>query len=106
MRRRPEALRYVAIMNITQRKLEIQRLVGADHIPKAIKRLMDFSTDFSSGRIDLKTIIGIGTGLNELDEEHAKGDIEKATFEEKRTALAKQILELTDEIETSYGRDS
>lgn len=90
-------------MNITQRKLEIQRLVGADHIPKAIKRLMDFSTDFSSGRTDLKTIINIRTGLNELDEQHSKGGIEKTIFEEKRTALAKQILELTDEIETSIS---
>ena len=92
-------------MNVTQRKLEIQRLVGADHIPKAIKRLMDFSTDFSKGRTDLKTIINISTGLNELDEQHAKGSIEKSTFEEKRTALAKQILELADEIEASNGRE-
>jgi len=86
-------------MSVAQRKSEIQRLIGADHIPKAIKRLMDFSTDFSFGRTDLKMIINISTGLNELDEQHAKGSMEKTTFEEKRTALAKQILELTDEIE-------
>jgi len=86
-------------MTIRQRKLDIQSLVGADNIPKAIKRLMDFSTDFSKGRNDLKPIIRISTGLNELDERYAKGSIEKETFEEKRTALAKQILELADSIE-------
>lgn len=86
-------------MTIRQRKLDIQSLVGADNIPKAIKRLMDFSTDFSKGRNDLKSIIRISTDLNELDERYAKGSIEKETFEEKRTALAKQILELADSIE-------
>jgi len=85
-------------MTIIQRKLEIQRLVGADQIPKAIKRLMDFSTDFSSGRTDLKTIISIRTNLNELEEQHATGSIEKDAFEEKRIALVKQILELTNNI--------
>lgn len=90
-------------MTIRQRKLDIQSLVAADNIPKAIKRLMDFSTDFSSGRDDLKSIIGIGTNLNELDEQYAKGSIEKEVFEEKRTALAKQILELADGIEETVG---
>lgn len=92
-------------MMIRQRKLNIQSLVGADNIPKAIKRLMDFSTDFSSGRNDLKSIIQVSTNLNELNEAYAKGSIEKEIFEEKRTALAKQILELADTIEERVGEE-
>ncbi len=85
--------------DIGLRKVEIQRLVGSDHIPKAIKRLMDFSTDFSNGREHFTSIVSISNALQQLESQHAQSLIDKNDFEEKRTALAKSILELSDLIE-------
>lgn len=88
--------------DIRQRKTEIQLLVGSDHIPKAIKRLMDFSTDFSTGREHLSAIIQINGELSKLEQELQDNNIEQDKFEHKRTELAREMLELTDQIETQH----
>ncbi|MDX2305554.1 MAG: hypothetical protein NW226_22265 [Microscillaceae bacterium] len=82
--------------SIAQRSEEIYNLLAAGDIEQAIKRLMDFITDFNPSNTYLQKIIALNRDYQQFT---ADKDPQAEGFKDQRNYLIHQIFDLIDQIE-------
>lgn len=81
---------------MTHRKEEIQLLVAANNLPKALNRSMDFVRDFSNNRAHMQQLMGLRTSILQQDQKNT--DQEQI---DKHNKQIYQLLELLDVVEST-----
>lgn len=80
----------------THRKEEIQLLVAASNLPKALNRSMDFVRDFSNDRAHMQQLMGLRTAILKQDQKNSNP--EQVDAQNKQIY---QLLELLDVVEST-----
>lgn len=76
------------------RKEEIQLLVAANNLPKALNRSMDFVRDFSNDRTHIQVLLALRTNILK----HNQKSTDPSQQEEQNKQIY-QLLELLDTVE-------
>ena len=94
----------VAANDMRQRREEIWTLFAADNISQAIKRLMDFTRDFSSENSDyVREVIVLSANFTRLEKVERRGTLSFKELEQERTRLLYQALGLMDGVQNDAG---
>ncbi|MEM7104471.1 MAG: hypothetical protein AAF502_15145 [Bacteroidota bacterium] len=87
---------------IRKRKEEIQLLVAAGNIKKAIKRSMDYASDFCHDNLILQSLIELNIDYNVLLSQEGRSNGQGDSFRSERNTLVIKLLEHLDSIESTF----
>jgi hypothetical protein len=91
----------IAANDIRERSIEIQRLIAADEMGRALRRLMDFVTDFSDNKDDLNEVTVLTATYTRVEGAQRTGILLFPDYLQQRTKLLYQALQLRDKIESA-----
>ncbi len=80
------------------RKEEVHRLVASSNLPKALKRSMDFVSDFSTDRSRIKEVIALNRKYSELQDQYQEGQVDESSYQKENNLLVFNLLELLDQV--------
>lgn len=82
---------------ITARAREVRILIGEDRVPDAIKRLMDFVTDYADDAA-MDQAIQISASFHSLAKKERKNELPYSEVEQARRRLFWEMFELLDDV--------
>lgn len=86
-----------ALAGAYESREEIRGLIANNQLDRAVRRLMDYARDFSTGRSLENEAVGLSARLNQLAEDNRKFGATTET-QSRRAALVSSMLELADQI--------